>query len=237
MVLRCFLLFGSLIALAIFTPNQGLAEESVTKPTEESKETPVEMPTRFTASWARHYYRGWRLNALETQFKYPKQHSIIKLSVGGSNKRSGAVDMVGGDLNADLLSGILSIELPQEYTIEKIEKTQLWQATIDYEYYWSLYDGKAWKFPFDLYASTGIGGLLDIELSTHKYTYTINFDEEQDLDGTISIPGTSTDTNFSFFVPGCLNFDFSIATVKGCGFFNIENPKNSSGYWAFGFGF
>jgi hypothetical protein len=191
---------------------------------------------RYTAGWMRQWHEGWKSNLLLNTFKVPEKHSIFKLSVGMSEAHNKTYQLVEGDLEAELL-GILSLELPQEYSLSKATKEKLFITQLGYEYYYPVWKGDWWRIKFEYYISAGIMGHLQFRTSLSKYKYRIVVEENQEFSDTIKLPNGIIGSSFSFGVPVCNYFDMGISTVNACGAINMDQPKHSFASVSLSFGF
>jgi hypothetical protein len=223
--------FIILALLHLFSPEIARADEI------ENTEEETTVNIRYTMGWSKMYYKKWNLNLLETAFKFKEQRGLFKLSFGGSKSKKHEESLVKGDLEAEIIPDFISIELPQEYEILSQTKDRLWVVQLSYEYYWSLADGQLWKIPWDFYLSAGIMGQGEFITHNKKYGWTIVIEEDQVLEDSISFPGGIESETFKFNIPGCVNFDAKLVTLRSCGIFNIKQPKNSAVTGSFSFGF
>lgn len=193
---------------------------------------------RFTAGYAKAYYKKWNLSLLEIAFKVPKKKSLFKAAVGGSKSKNKQIQVAYGDVNAELLHGFVDADLPDEYTVEKINKNKAWVVQLAYEYYLPLWHKQWWKINSELYWSIGVMGQYSLETTSSTYKFDIEFDNDGGkINDKISLPGGVYNSSFDFYVPTCFNFDVGILTVKICSGLNVEKPKHSIVYGSFGFGY
>jgi hypothetical protein len=189
---------------------------------------------RFAAGWEKSYHRQTWINSLELSWKSPEKKSMFRLGVGGSKKWTVRQSSFEGDVGIDFID-TLSLQFGDAFEVEQESEIQLWVMHLGYDYYYPFKSGRWWKMDWEVYASVGVRGQFDLEISSSEYAVDITFREEEDgLQDTFKIPTGLTDKGFSFAIPACFNFDFAIATVRTCGVFHTKRLPAGSLVIAFG---
>ncbi len=239
------LLVAAFVLMTIVLPTSIFANTKVTRITKSKiikifnkPVTDVTDPntTRFSTGWAGNKYLGFRTNAIEMKWKFPKQKAIIQLSIGASKKKDGKDQILHGDLNLELAKA-LDLELPQSYEISSIIKNRIIFSQMSYMAYYSFWNKQWWKIPWDIYASTGIMGHFHLIQKQARYKIKIKIDEENKLEDGILNPLNFVSSNFHFAFPICINADLSILTTSICGIIHTDDIKSSNiqGSLAIGF--
>ena len=201
------------------------------------KEVKEDEPVRFSMGYRRMFAQGRHMNAMETFWKFPSDKGMFGLSIGASKPREQDIQVVEGDLEAEIIPDFLTLQLPQEYSITKHIKSTLVVGQVEYQYYWTIRNGEWWMLPWEFYVSTGLIGHFYMEFESKKYLWKLQFDEDQIIEDKLALPGGTVREGFDFYFPGCANFDIKLLTFRTCALFGVEKPKGSGFYTSASWGF
>ena len=178
-----------------------------------------------TIGYTKSFFKGRDLDNFTTTISDDRQS--LFLTFGGSGSKSVTDVEVNGDLDADI-AGVFRIELPQEYTVTKKEKTNLWVVSLGYGYHFPITGGE-WR-GYEWQMDYSIGPMVQWSFVVHKTKYKLNLviEPEQELEMTADIPTAIKESQIDLLIPLCYNASFFKGAFSACLAPNITTPRRPS---------